>query len=110
VDGSFKLVTGRTLEQVQALHKGKKSKAYHQATGWIALCAADLAQLGIRPGDRVRVQTAGGQADLIARLGDLPQGLLFIPLGPAASQLIGADTGATGMPLLKGLAAKVERL
>jgi formylmethanofuran dehydrogenase subunit D len=110
VDGQFRLVTGRTLEQVQALHRGKRSEAYQQATGWVALCREDLARLGISPGDRVRVRTAGGQADLIARLGDLPQGLIFIPLGPVASQLAGADTGATGMPLLKGLVAEVEGL
>lgn len=110
MDGQFRLVTGRTSEQVQALHRGKRSQSYQQATGWVALCPEDLARLGISPGDRVRVRTAGGQVDLTARPGDLPRGLLFVPLGPVASQLAGAETDATGMPLLKGQPAEVEAL
>ncbi len=99
----FTLITGRTEEQGEALHLGKDSRAYQDATGWIAMPAQDMARLGIAEGDLVHLQTGAGQADLPVRTGDLPAGVLFMPSGPAASLLVAADTEGTGMPLLKGL-------
>jgi len=65
--------------------------------------AEDMARLGIAEGQVVRVQTRSGEAEVPVRAGALPSGVVFMPLGPAANQLSGADTDGTGMPLLKGL-------
>ena len=35
-------------------------------------------------------------------------GIVFIPCGPWANYVMGSSTEGTGMPLLKGLPAKVE--
>lgn len=123
----FTLITGRTKEQGQARHLGKDSCAYQDATSWLEMNADDMARLGIAEGEWVRVQSEAGQpprgtlpekgvrarsayradaerlVDLPVRTGALPEGLVFVPSGPAANRLGSADTEGTGMPLLKGL-------
>ncbi len=104
----FTLITGRTPEQGEGLHKGKGSEAYRSATTLVEMSPEDMARLGIEEGQVVRVQTVAGQVEVPVRAGALPPGLLFVPMGPAANGLIGTETEGTGMPSFKGLAAEVE--
>jgi len=106
----FILITGRTARQGAALHKGKGSGEYRQATGFVEMSLADMERLGIEEGQLVRVRTAFGEAELELREGDLPEGMIFVPMGPAANALIGVETRGTGMPDSKGLEAEVEPL
>ena len=115
----FILITGRTAKQGAALHKGKDSDEYRQATGFVEMSRADRERLaplapqgwGERGAvQRVRVRTAFGEAEFELREGNLPEGIIFAPLGPAANALIGAETRGTGMPDSKGLKAEVELL
>jgi formylmethanofuran dehydrogenase subunit D len=99
----FTLITGRTKEQGRARHVGKVSPAYQQATAWIEMNAEDMARMGIVEGRVVHAWTSAGEADLPVRVGELPTGVAFVPVGPAASRFSGAETDSTGMPLLKGL-------
>ncbi len=71
---------------------------------------ADRERLAVVEGQTVRVRTAFGEVQLEVKEGDLPLGMIFIPLGPAANALIAADTQGTGMPDSKGLEAVVEPL
>jgi len=104
----FILITGRTAKQGEALHKGKDSDEYRQATGFVEMSHADRERLGIEEGQRVRVRTAFGEAELELRENDLPEGMIFVPMGPMANTLIGSETRGTGMPDSKGLEAEVE--
>ncbi len=104
----FTLITGRTPEQGKALHQGKGSEPYRRATALVEMSPEDMACLGIKEGQIVQVRTAAGQVEVVVRPAPLPPGLLFIPLGPVANTLIGTGTESTGMPLFKGLAAKVK--
>ncbi|MBC7250894.1 MAG: formylmethanofuran dehydrogenase [Anaerolineae bacterium] len=104
----FILITGRTAKQGAALHKGKDSSEYRQATGFVQMSREDRERLGVEEGRRVRLRTAFGEAELELREGDVPPGMLFVPLGPGANALIGADTEGTGMPDSKGLPVEVE--
>jgi formylmethanofuran dehydrogenase subunit D len=106
----FILITGRTAKQGEALHKGKDSDEYRQATGFVAMSHADRERLGIEEGRSVRVRTAFGETELELREGELPPGMIFVPMGPAANTLIGAETRGTGMPDSKGLEAEVGLL
>jgi formylmethanofuran dehydrogenase subunit D len=106
----FTLITGRTSKQGAAIHKGKESDEYRQATEFVEMGRPDRERLGIEEGRRVRVRTAFGEAELELRGNDLPEGMIFVPLGPAANMLIGAETRGTGMPDSKGLKAEVELL
>lgn len=102
------LITGRTREQADALHRGKETEAYRQATELIEMNARDMDQLGIEEGKLVRVRTSTGAVEVPAHSGELPPGLVFMPLGPTANALIGTDTDATGIPPFKGLSVEVE--
>lgn len=106
----FILITGRTVEQGTALHKGKDSDEYRQATGFVAMNRADRERLGIEKGSDVRLRTAFGETELELREGDLPTGVVFVPIGPGANALIAAETRGTGMPDSKGLEVEVEPL
>jgi formylmethanofuran dehydrogenase subunit D len=102
------LITGRTRQQAEGLHRGKKTEAYRQATELVEMNAVDMARLGIEEEALVRVRTTSGAVEVPARAGNLPPGLVFMPLGPTANALIGTETESTGIPLFKGLEAEVE--
>ena len=102
------LITGRTRDQADGLHRGKETEAYRQATELVEMNAEDMTRLGIEEEMRVQVRTSTGSVEVPARAGDLPPGLIFMPLGPAANALIGTETEATGIPPFKGLEVEVE--
>ncbi|MGM0386484.1 MAG: molybdopterin dinucleotide binding domain-containing protein [Actinomycetota bacterium] len=104
----FTLITGRTREQAEGLHRGKETQAYRSATERVELNGDDMARLGIQAGARIRLRTSAGTVEVPARAGELPPGLVFMPLGPAANALIGTETEATGIPPFKGLEVEVE--
>lgn len=106
----FILITGRTAKQGAALHKGKDSDEYRQATGFVEMGSEDRERLGVEAGRRVRVRTVFGETELELREGQLPSGVIFVLMGPAANTLIAAETQGTGMPDSKGLKAEVEPL
>jgi formylmethanofuran dehydrogenase subunit D len=106
----FILITGRTAKQGAALHKGKDSDEYRQATGFVAMSREDRERLGIEEGRSVRVRTTFGETELELREKELPPGMIFVPMGPTANTLIAAETQGTGMPDSKGLEAEVEPL
>ena len=106
----FILITGRTAKQGAALSKGKDSNEYRRATGFVAVSRADRERLGLEEGRRVRLRTAFGEVELELREENLPAGIIFVPMGPAANALIAADTQGTGMPDSKGLGVEVEPL
>lgn len=104
----FTLITGRTREQADGLHKGKDSAAYRRATTVVEMNAEDMTRLTIAEGQACRLRTTAGQADVFVRTGDLPAKMLFMAMGPVANALIGTDTGGTGMPVFKGVTVEVE--
>jgi len=106
----FTLITGRTRGQANGLHKGAGSSAHLKETSCVEICPEDMTRLGIEEGQVVRLRSDTGQAEAYVKVGDLPCGLLFIPMGPTANRLIGTDTSATGMPPYKGQRIEVERI
>ncbi len=104
----FTLITGRTLEQSQSLKKGKGEEAYRRATELVEMNVEDMARMGIQEGQMVSLRSKSGQVELRVRSGALPPGIVFMPIGPAASALTEAHTDGTGMPLLKGLTVQLE--
>ncbi len=104
----FILITGRTREQADGLHKGKDSEAYREATALVEMCPEDMARLAIEEGQIVRLRTKSDQVEVPVRTGALPSGMLFIAMGPVANRLIETETEGTGMPAFKGLTVKME--
>jgi formylmethanofuran dehydrogenase subunit D len=104
----FTLITGRTRAQGHALHQGRDSEVYLQATRLVEMNDEDMSDLGVDEGDVVSISTLAGQVAVPVKKGDLPRGMLFMPLGPAANLLVGGETESTGMPCYKGQHAEVK--
>ena len=102
------LITGRTREQADGLHRGKRTEEYRRATNLVEMNPDDMARLGVEEGNMVRVKTSAGAIEVPVKSAELASGLLFMPLGPAANTLIGTETEATGLPCFKGLEVEVE--
>jgi formylmethanofuran dehydrogenase subunit D len=105
---SWLLITGRTTRQADGLHQGRDSQAYREATELVEMNRDEMALLGVQEGQRVAIRTATGRVEVPAQAGDLPPGMLFMPLGPTANVLIGVETDGSGMPGFKGVAAEIE--
>lgn len=104
----FTLITGRTRAQADGLHQGRDSEAYRRATHWVQMNAGDMSDLDLGAGDMVSVSTRAGRVQVPVEKGDLPRGMLFMPLGPSANLLVGGETESTGMPSFKGQPAEVR--
>jgi len=102
------LISGRTLKQAHAMHVGKDSEAYREATTIISMHPNDLARLALADGQRVALTSPHGRVEVTAEASDIPQGLVFIPMGPTANALVGPDTEGTGMPAFKGLPVEAD--
>jgi formylmethanofuran dehydrogenase subunit D len=104
----FVLITGRTTRQADALHQRGDPQAYREATALLEMNEEDMAQLGVQAGQRVAIRTETGRVEVPTRVGNLPRGMIFMPLGPTANVLIRAETEGSGMPGFKGSAVEIE--
>jgi formylmethanofuran dehydrogenase subunit D len=107
------LIAGRTMKQGQTLNAGKLKDDYREVTSTGEMNLDDMARLGLKDGDAVRLTTDVGET-VVRCLGrkptDLPAGMIFMAYGPPSSQLMGSDTALTGMPLSKNFQVQVEPL
>lgn len=98
----------RTAKQGVQINVGKFGAEYEAIVGTMSMHEQDVAALGIASGDRIRVSTEFGSAEFICEVAKVPQGMVFVPYGPPTCQLMGGDTGGTGMPTSKGWEVDVE--
>ncbi|MBI1731521.1 MAG: hypothetical protein HYR49_01970 [Gammaproteobacteria bacterium] len=107
------LIAGRTSEQGTSLNKGKLKAEYQQVTSTAEMNEQDMARLGLKEGDRVRLRNDAGETTVTCtprKAADLPSGMIFMAYGPCSSELMEADTAGSGMPLSKNLAVTVEKV
>lgn len=107
------LIAGRSSKQGVSMNLTKLEGEYVEVTTTLEMNEVDMARLGLKEGDKVRLRSETGETVLRCKsrkAEDLPQGLLFIAYGPSSSQLMGGDTAGTGMPLSKNLEVEVERV
>jgi len=110
---TFVLIAGRTSRQGTSLNESKFSEEYLEETHTLWMNSADLAELGLKPGNRVRIGSQWGSAEVVVQAdkrGELPRGVVFIAYGDASSRLMGGDTHGTGMPDSKGIDVTIEPL
>lgn len=103
----FTLITGRTKKQADGLHRGGGSTEHLTATSYVEIGQDDMTRLGITEGQNVKIFSGSGEVEVPVYPANLPKGLLFIPMGPAANKLVGTETFGTGMPSFKGQQVKV---
>ena len=109
----FVLIPGRTSRQGTSLNEGKFSEEYLEEIGTLQVSPADMTRLGLKDGDRVRLNSEHGQVEVPCRASkgdELPPGLLFIAYGDWSSRLMGGDTHGTGMPDSKGIDVRMEKV
>ncbi len=102
------LIAGRSLKQGQGLNLGKGSTEYREATTTLEMNAGDMQQLAVQDGDGVQITSPYGQTQARCRRADMPAGMAFIAYGPASSDLLGTETGASGMPDSKAFEVVVQ--
>lgn len=111
---TFILIPGRTSAQGCGISEGKFQEKYQQQINTLQVAPGDMERLGLTAGDQVRLTSEEGQKVEVevapAKVGELPEGLLFIAYGDISSRLMGADTHGTGMPTSKGMDVELEVL
>ena len=104
------LIAGRSSKQGTSLNIGKLKDEYRLVTSTVEMNALDMARLGLKDGDKVRLRSPNGEtvAQCKSRKPeDLPAGMLFMAYGPPSGQLMAGETAGTGMPISKNLTVEV---
>jgi formylmethanofuran dehydrogenase subunit D len=104
------LITGRTIDQGVALEGSKLTQAYVKAAAVCYMDPEDMKKIGVITGDIVSVKTDFGQVILrVVKSEDTPHvGIVFVPMGPWANQLVDPNTNSIGMPSFKEMKATIE--
>jgi formylmethanofuran dehydrogenase subunit D len=105
------LIGGRSSSQGTSLCAGKLGAEYINVSSTLEMNVEDMARLGLKENDRVRLRSADGEIVVRCKgraAKDLPSGLLFIAYGPLSSALMGGDTAGSGMPLSKNIDVQVD--
>jgi len=111
VPETMTLIGGRSSRQGTSLCVGKLEAEYIEVSSTVEMNADDMARLGLKDNDRVRLRSASGDAIVRCKTRpakELPSGLLFIAYGPLSSRLMGSDTAGSGMPISKNIEVQVE--
>ena len=104
------LISVRTFMQGVAIEGHKHEDEYIKACGICEMDVSDLKKLKVFPGQSVRVKSAYGEVvvrAVKATQGPHP-GLVFIPMGPWANQVVSTEMYSTGMPHYKGVKVTIE--
>ncbi|MCH2213418.1 MAG: hypothetical protein MK110_19120 [Fuerstiella sp.] len=104
----FILNPSRTSKQGVGINFGKFTEEYERSVSTMTMHPEDMASIGASEGDTCRVSTQEGEATFTCTAGKVPEGLIFVPYGPATCQLMGGSTDGTGMPTSKGWEVEVE--
>jgi len=111
VSETMTLIGGRSSSQGTSLCAGKFGAEYVDVSSTLEMNVEDMARLGLKNADRVRLRSANGEIVVRCKgraAKDLPPGLLFIAYGPLSSALMGGDTAGSGMPLSKNIDVQIE--
>ncbi|RMF39689.1 MAG: formylmethanofuran dehydrogenase [Planctomycetota bacterium] len=100
----------RSAKQGAQINVGKFNEDYESIVTELSMHPDDMAAIGASDGDRVLVRTEVGQAEFVCQAAKVPAGMAFVPYGPPTCQLMGGDTGGTGMPTSKGWTVQVQRI
>lgn len=102
---NFILNTGRTIWQGQAIESGKDLEMYVNAAAICQMNQEQMEALGVKEGNNIKVTSEFG--DVIVKVvmakEELPEGMIYIPLGPWANRVIRPNTDSTATPSFKNV-------
>jgi anaerobic selenocysteine-containing dehydrogenase len=119
------LTTGRTVYQFHTRTKTGRAPELQSAAPdvWVELSVADASEIGVREGDRVRVESPRGAVEGRARVSGIRPGVVFVPFhygwwdrpheGPARAanaMTITAWDPVSKQPIFKVAAVRVVRV
>ncbi len=99
------LNTGRTVWQGQAIESGKDLQMFINAAAICHINQDMMDELGIKDGDNVKIVSEYG--DVIVKAvntkEELPEGMVYVPMGPWANRVIRPNTDSTATPSFKNV-------
>ncbi len=108
----IKITTYRDIFQVEAQERDRFGKDYEKLSACIVMSKNDMAKLGLKPGDRVKVANNNGSivVEVMESRRDEPGGVAFMVNSPWSNVLVSGDTGGKGIPEFKNIIAKISLL
>jgi formylmethanofuran dehydrogenase subunit D len=99
------LNTGRTVWQGQAIESGKDLPMYVDAAAISHMSAEMMSQLDIEPGDNIEIISNFGNVvvKVVSTVETLPEGMIYVPMGPWANRVIDPETNSTATPSFKNI-------
>ncbi len=104
------LITCRTINQGVALEGGKVTRENVRACAICMFDKEDFKKLDCLIGTPVKVKTDHGEVIVYSTISDEGPhpGIISIPMGPWANQVVNPDSQSCGTPTYKGMSASVE--
>lgn len=104
------LNTGRTIWQGQAIESGKDLKMYVDAAAICHMNREMMDEMGLKAGNNIQVVSNFG--DVVVKVVNtnetLPDGMIYIPMGPWANRVIDPDTDSTATPRFKNIPVEIN--
>lgn len=106
----IKIITYRDIFQVEAQERDRFGKDYEKLSACIVMSKNDMAKMGLKSGDRVKVANSNGSIVVEARepKRDEPGGVAFMVNSPWSNVLVSGETGGKGIPEFKNITAKIS--
>ncbi|VVB97646.1 Molydopterin dinucleotide binding domain protein [uncultured archaeon] len=106
----IKIITYRDIFQVEALERDRFGKDYEKLSAFIGMSKNDMAKMGLKSGDRVKVANNNGSIVVEVRESrrDEPGGVAFMVNSPWSNVLVSDDMGGKGIPEFKNITAKIS--
>ncbi|SCG84716.1 tungsten-dependent formylmethanofuran dehydrogenase subunit FwdD [Methanobacterium congolense] len=99
------LNTGRTVWQGQAIESGKDLPMFINAAAICHINHDMMEKLGIKAGDNVKIVSEYG--DVVVKAvntnEELPEGMVYVPMGPWANRVVRPNTDSTATPSFKNI-------
>ncbi|MGB9977934.1 tungsten-dependent formylmethanofuran dehydrogenase subunit FwdD [Methanobacterium sp.] len=103
------LNTGRTIWQGQAIESGKDLPMYINAAAICHMNKEMMDELGVKAGSNIQVVSEYGDVivKVVATNETLPEGMVYIPMGPWANRVIRPTTDCTATPSFKNIPVEI---
>jgi formylmethanofuran dehydrogenase subunit D len=110
MEADVTIVTFRDIFQDEAGKKGRHTDEYRDLSARIILDEQDMAKLGVKDGQRLRLQNDIGSVVVAAKTSDddTHPALAFMINSPWSNQLVRDDICDPGIPGFKSITAKVS--
>jgi formylmethanofuran dehydrogenase subunit D len=107
---NFILNTGRTIWQGQAIESGKDLQMYVDAAAVCNMNKDQMENMGLKDGDNIEVVSEFGDVivKVVTAKEELPDVMIYIPMGPWANRVIRPNTDSTATPSFKNIPVEIN--